>query len=144
MEILKPPLNFRLEEINSLPQAVFDGVDPHRKFLLQHFLHHAPHFVPDVLYEISLVERHAVDSSGFETEFVDVQFFRDRVSIKPRIKKTGEEEPLGILLNIDEAKLLLLEWGARVQRWRMSTSKMGDELETCLKEIYGSDQENQL
>lgn len=118
-------MNFRLEEIDGAPQAVFEDTDQQSTVLLTHFLHPAPHFVPDVLYEISLVERRAVESSGFETDFVDVLFFPDRVLIKPRIMEADEGETLGILLTVDEAKLLLLEWGAKVQRWRIEHKKTG-------------------
>jgi hypothetical protein len=118
-------LNFRIEEIDGVPQAVFEDTGQPGTVLLKHFLHPAPHFVPDVLYEISLVERRAVESSGFETDFVDVQFFPDRVLIKPRIMNADEGESLGILLSVNEAKLLLLEWGAKVQRWRIENKKTG-------------------
>ena len=116
-------MNFRLEEINGEPRAVPEGADHLEKVLLQHFLHPTPHFVPDVLYELSLVERLAVDSSGFETEHVEVCFFRDRVIITSKLKKEGESEPPRIVMTVDEAKLMLLEWGAMVQRWRMGERK---------------------
>lgn len=118
-------MNFRIEEIDGVPQAVFEDTGQPGAVLLTQFLHPAPYFVPDVLYEISLVERRAVESSGFETDFVDVQLFPDRVHIKPRIMKPNEGEALGILLSVDEAKLLLLEWGAKVQRWRIENKKLG-------------------
>ena len=91
--------------------------------LLSSFLHAAPHFVADVLYELSLVERHVIEFSGFETELVDAQFFRDRVIIKSQSNNVTEREPLDFVLSVDEAKLLLLEWGAKVQRWRMEHHK---------------------
>lgn len=118
-------MNFRIEEIDGVLQAVFEETDQDKKALLTHFLHPAKYFVPDVLYEISLVERRAVESSGFETDSVDVQLFPDRVLIKPRIMKTNEGETLGVLLSVDEAKLLLLEWGAKIQRWRIEHKKTG-------------------
>ena len=113
-------MNFRIEDIDGTPQAVFEDIDERSKSLLTRFLHPDLHFVPDILYEISLVERRAVDFSGFETAFVEVRFFHDRVVINSRIEKTDEGEPVGILLSMDEAKLLLLEWGVKVQRWRMA------------------------
>lgn len=120
-------LNFCLEEINGEPRAVLEGAVKYEKVLLQHFLHPAPHFVPDVLYEISLVERLAVESSGFETEHIDVCFFRDRVVITSKSKKEGENEPLRVVMAVDEAKLMLLEWGAMVQRWRMGRRNQNNE-----------------
>jgi hypothetical protein len=113
-------LRFHLEEIDGAPEAVFDDATQVEKTLLSRFLHHAPHFVPDVLYEISLVERKAVESSGFETALVDVQFSSDGVMITSRFKGIEETGPAQIVLSVDEAKLLLLEWGAEVLRWRLS------------------------
>lgn len=113
-------MRFHLEEIDGVPEAVFDGATQVEKTLLSRFLHHAPHFVPDMLYEISLVERQAVESSGFETALVDVRFSPDGVTITSRFKAVEEGVPAQVVLSIVEAKLLLLEWGAEVLRWRMS------------------------
>ena len=120
-----PRLNFRLEEIDGEPQAVIDGVGRDEEALLQRFLLPAAHFIPDVLYEISLVERLAVGSSGFETDIIDVQILPDRVSIKSKLRMEGAGEPAGVSLPLDEAKLMLLEWGAALQRWRMEKEKAG-------------------
>lgn len=111
---------FHLEEIDGEPTAVFEGGTGIERALLPRFLHHTPHFVPDVLYEISLVERGAVQSSGFETALVDVQFFPSGVTITSRIKGAEESAPAQVVLSVDEAKILLLEWGAELLRWRMS------------------------
>src|SRR5947209_2959087 len=68
------------------------------------------HFVPDVLYEVSLVERLAVESSGFETDLVDVLILPDRVIIKSKLLvEDGGEQP-AVAVPLDEAKLALLEW----------------------------------
>lgn len=82
------------------------------------FLNPAPYFVPDVLYEVSLVERRVVESSGFESAYVDVQVFYDRVEIRARPNAIAEGAAEGFTLPIMEAKLLLLEWGAALERWR--------------------------
>jgi hypothetical protein len=116
-------LNLSLEEIDGEPQVVVEGASQDEETLLQYFLHPAPHFVPDVLYEISLVERLAVASSGFETDLVDVQILPDRVIIKSKLMIEGTGEPMGVALPLDEAKLMLLDWGAALQRWRMERKK---------------------
>lgn len=112
-------MRFHLEEVDGEPAAVFEDATEVEKRLLPRFLLHAPHFVPDVLYEISLVEREAVESSGFETALVDVQFRPDGVTIKSRFKAVEDSAPAQVVLTLDEAKLLLLKWGAEVLRWRM-------------------------
>jgi hypothetical protein len=118
-------LNLRLEEINGEPRAILEGAGEAEEALLPHFLHPAPHFVADVLYEISLVERLVVESSGFETDLVDVKVFSDQVIIKFKLRIDVKGKSSSIVLSLDEAKLMLLEWGAMLQRWRIERKKAG-------------------
>lgn len=111
-------MEFYLEEIGDAPRAVFTDVDRPLNVLLGRFLNPAPYFVPDVLYEISLVERRVVESSGFESAYVDVQVFYDRVEIRARPNAIAEGAAEGFILPMTEAKLLLLEWGAALERRR--------------------------
>ena len=114
-----PDLTFHLEVIDGEPEAVFEGSDHTVKTLLPRFLHHSPHFVPDILYEISLVEREMVESSGFETPLVDVLLLPGGVTITSRLMRPGESSPAQVIIPLADAKLLLLEWGAVLLRWRM-------------------------
>lgn len=111
-------MEFYLEEISDTPRAAFTGVDPSLNVLLGRFLNPAPHFVPDILYEVSLVERRVVESSGFESAYLDVQVFRDRVEIRALPNALAEGAAKGFTLPLIEAKLLLLEWGAAIVRWQ--------------------------
>ena len=104
--------------IDDEPEAVFEGPDQVIKTLLPRFLHHSPCFVPDILYEISLVERGAVESSGFETPLIDVLILPDWVTITSRLMGAEESSPAQIIISVTEAKLLLLEWGVAVLRWQ--------------------------
>lgn len=118
MSAENPGFKFHLEVIDDEPEAVFEGPDHAVKTLLPRFLHHSPHFVPDILYEISLVERGAVESSGFETPLIDVLILPNRMTITSRLKGVGQSSPAQIIMSVTEAKLLLLEWGAAVLRWQ--------------------------
>lgn len=109
-------MNFRLEEINGVPNAVFKDEDPRRGKLLSNFLHPAPYFVPDILYEISIVERQIIESSGFDSAHVSVLLMRDCIVIASSLPESGEGQSHRIELSLDEAKLLLLEWGFVLQR----------------------------
>ena len=108
MSAENPGLKFHLEVIDDEPEAVFEGPNHVVKILLPRFLHHSPHFVPDILYEISLVERGAVESSGFETPLIDVLLLPDRVTITSRLMRVGESSPAQVIMSVTEAKLLLL------------------------------------
>jgi hypothetical protein len=109
-------MSFRLEEINGIPKAVFEDEDPRRRNLLSYFLHPAPYFVQDILYEISIVERQVIESSGFDNPYVSVLITRDHVVIESLKPESGESAHNRIELSLAEAKLLLLEWGVALQR----------------------------
>jgi len=120
-------MQFRLEEIEGAPRAVFENEDALRGKLLFHFLLPAPYFVPDMLYELSLVERNVQESSGFESPYVCVEFFRDRVVIEKCLAEHEDgQDPPQVILSLDEAKLLLLEWGVMLQRRHMGLTKSGE------------------
>lgn len=111
-------MEFYLEEIGDAPRAAFTGIDRPLNVLLGRFLNPAPYFVPDILYEVSLVERRVLESSGFESAYVDAQVFQDRIEIRARPNALAEGAAEGFTLPITEAKLLLLEWGAALERWQ--------------------------
>ena len=110
-------MDFRIEEVDGTPRAVFEDEDPLRRELLPLLLLPDSYFVPDMLHELTLVERGVSESSGFDTPRAEVEFFRDRVVIES-LPPDGDEEgdPPRLELSVDEAKLLLLEWGAALQR----------------------------
>lgn len=114
-------MNFRVEEIEGVPRAVFEDEEPPRRELLALLLHPDPYFVPDMLYELSLVERGAMESSGFDSPRAEVRFFRDRVVIEAALASEDDAGPPTVELSVAEAMLLLLEWGAALQRRRIES-----------------------
>jgi hypothetical protein len=110
-------MGFRVEEVDGTPRAVFEDEDPLRRELLPLLLLPAPYFVEDMLHELSLVERGVTESSGFDTPRAVVEFFSDRVVIETYLPEdSDDEEPPRLELSVEEARLLLLEWGAALQR----------------------------
>jgi len=116
-------MEFHVEEVGGRPRAVFEDEGPLRGSLLSYFLHPAPYFVPDMLYELTMVERNSVESSGFDTPYVDVTFHRDRVVIEQFLAEGEEGEPPRVTISLDEAKLLLLEWGVALQRRKVERGR---------------------
>jgi hypothetical protein len=98
--------------------AVFTGESQLRQSLLSRFLLPSATFVIDLLSDILRVERGFYDSYAWENPEVHIELFIDRVTIEPYIAETAEEVPQ-IELPIEEVKLLLFEWGAALQRWRL-------------------------
>jgi hypothetical protein len=97
-------------------RAVFDDEEDTKGAILSVFLHDAPHFAVDVLYEISLVERGSIATSAFETAFVDVRIFHDRVVINPSVSDVISSKQ--VILSLVEAKLLLFQWGLALLQLR--------------------------
>lgn len=111
-------MKFQIEEVAGKLTAVFAGEPPDRAFLLSRFLLPSATFVVDLLSDILRVERGFSDSGAWENPEVYIELFSDRVTIEPYISQTKEEVPQ-IELPIEEAKLLLFEWGAALQRWQL-------------------------
>jgi hypothetical protein len=111
-------MEFRVAEVDGRPTAVFDGEDPQRNSLLSCFLASSKHFVVDILHDISLVERDIYPSHGFENPDVFIEIFKDHVTIEPYIAEHETVIPK-VKISLEHAKLLLLEWGVVLQRWRM-------------------------
>jgi len=111
-------VEFRIEEVEGKLTAVFPGEPQLRAFLLSRFLLPSATFVIDLLSDILRVERGFSDSYAWENPEVYIELFNDRVTIEPYIAETAAEVPQ-IELPIEEAKLLLFEWGAALQRWQL-------------------------
>lgn len=112
-------MKFRVEEINSKPVAVFADETPLRTLLLTQFLLPSDSFVIDILCDILRVEKGFYESYAFENPEVYIELFKDRVTIEPYLAEE-ETEVQGIEIEIDEAKLLLFEWGAALKKWQLA------------------------
>jgi hypothetical protein len=111
---------FRLEvSANGQPRAVFEEEEATSALLLSGFLHPSLLFVPDMLHEISLVERRALRTSGFESEAVRALFHGNMVEVESAEHLIKRDVTRKVVLSLDEAKLLLFEWGAALLRWHM-------------------------
>ncbi len=115
-------MRFRVEETDGGLTAVFNTEDPLHDLLLSRFLVPSKYFVPDILYDISLVERGLYPSHAFENPEVFVGLFKDHITIEPYIGEDEAEIPK-VRIPLERAKLLLFEWGAAVQRWRIKRKK---------------------
>lgn len=111
-------MRFRVVETGDDLTAIFDGGDSLQNSLLSRFLVSSRYFVVDILHDISQVERGMYPSHAYENPEVFVELFKDHITIEPYIKEDETEIPK-IQIPLEKAKLLLFEWGAALQRWRM-------------------------
>lgn len=116
-------VQFRIQEVEGKLTAVFTGEPQLRAFLLSRFLLPSVTFVIDVLRDMVRIESGCDSSYGWENPEVLIELFQDRVTIEPYIPETEEDVPQ-IELPIDEAKLLLFEWGAALQRWQLGLREL--------------------
>ena len=115
-------MRFRVEETGDRLMAVFDTGDSLNDSLLSRFLVPSKYFVPDILHDISLVERNIYPSHAFENPEVFIGLFKDHITIEPYISEDKTEIPK-VRIPLERAKLLLYKWGVALQRWQIKRKK---------------------
>lgn len=115
-------MRFRLKEADNKLMAIFDGEDSLRNSLLSGFLDSSKYFVIDILSDISRVEQGLYSSHAYENPKVFIELFKDHITIEPYIGEDETEIPM-VEIPMENAKLLLFEWGVALQRWRMKRRK---------------------
>jgi hypothetical protein len=119
-------MRFRVVETGDDLTAVFDSGDSLHNSLLSRFLVSSKYFVVDILHDISLVERDVYPSHAYENPEVFIELFKDHITIEPYIGE-GETEIPKVRIPLERAKLLLLEWGVALQRWRMERETVSSQ-----------------
>jgi hypothetical protein len=75
--------------------------------------------VQDFLDEIERARSGEAESAGFTCNGVVVEFYRDRAVIEELYPAAGEDaEPERIEISLNQARQLLLDWQAALERWQ--------------------------
>ncbi len=111
-------MKFRVEKTGDQLTAIFDTEDSLQNSLLSRLLVSSRYFVADILHDMSLVERGIYPSQAFENPEVFVELYKDHITIEPYIEEGATDIPK-VRIPLEQAKLLLLEWGVVLQRWLM-------------------------
>jgi len=107
-------MEFRIEKINGMSVAICEDKE---KLLLSKVLLPYKGVIIDLLHNISWAERTLCEKHDCENLVVSVGMLLDSITVGPRalddeVRVSYLELPLG------DAKLLLFEWGAILQRWQ--------------------------
>jgi hypothetical protein len=115
-------MKLRVEEVLGKPKPVFSGKDTPRTSILARFLPCTVETVLNLLQEINRVEVGPDSVAYFERGIIDGEIHRDRIIIDylgaDKASDCGRVE-----IPLEEAKLMLFEWGTALQRWRIKKRK---------------------
>lgn len=112
-------MKFRVKKINGRRTAICEDKD---KLLLSKILLPYKASIIDLLHNISLAERKLGEKYDCENLVVTVGMLLDSITIGP--PALDEEVRVSYLeLPLADAKLLLFEWGAILQRWQTEQSQ---------------------
>jgi hypothetical protein len=107
-------MEFRVEKINGRLVAICEDKE---KFLLSKVLLPYKAFIIDLLHSISWAEKKLYEKHDCENLVVSVGMLLDSITVGPRA--LDDEVRVSYLeLPLADAKLLLFEWGAILQRWQ--------------------------
>lgn len=125
-----PYTDFRVEERDGVPSAVFDRIPAEQSSLLSYFLYPDKAYAGALYMDVLKVAGGAVPWMSYEDDFFTVTFMPDGVELE-----TKECTPAKVSLPTDDAKYLLLKWGVVCAR-REAVDKDEGDVESC-PEPYG-------
>lgn len=109
-------MKFQVTEIHGRPFAKFEP-----NSLLSFFLEDARGSIEDLLDEIEKAKLNEKAPTGFTGDHVDISFYPDRAVIED-LWPEDEDNPSQVILSLDEAKQLLLDWQIALANWRKDLS----------------------
>lgn len=111
----------QVKEINEIPRPVLPHKSGMEKVLLESFLFDARNSINDYLKEISKAANNETTPTGYSSNQVDVNFYPDHAFIEHLyINDNSEmdgENFASTEIPLSEAKQLLLEWQAALDKW---------------------------
>lgn len=111
-------MNFAIVEINERPCADFSDEPPPRSWLLSSFLEEARVFTTaEYLREIDKAERNEYPA-GITGNELDVSFLQNEATLESLWVEDDNGEFATTTLPLAEAKQLLLDWQAALEKWR--------------------------
>lgn len=116
-EFLTPFTDFRVEDCDGVPRAVFDRLPPEQSALLAHFLHPDRNYIGALYLDVLKVARKKITWLSYEDDYF-------KVTCKPKsvvLETKGPVELAGrrvrLRLPTGDVMLLLMRWGLRCVTW---------------------------
>lgn len=112
-----PFTDYRVEERDGLPGAVFDRLPPEQGSLLSYFLYPDKAYAGALYVDVLKVAAGRMPWMSYEDDFFKTTLRPDCVELETKEPDGRTGNPVRVRLSLDEAKYLLLKWGFECMRW---------------------------
>lgn len=122
-----PFTDFRVEDDEGMPKAIFNRLAPEQGSLLSYILYPSKEYTGMLYLDLMKVSEGEISGMSYEDDFFKATFSSDGVLVEANevVEQTGER--VSIRLSLSEAKFLLLKWCFECMRWdAMRWSAMSD------------------
>jgi hypothetical protein len=112
-----PFTDFRVEDDEGLPRAVFDRLPPEQSSLLSHLLYPDKTYVGALYLDLLKVSDGEIPGVSYEDNLF--KFSAEHRNVKVESKEPAEKTGActRVKLSLSEAKFLLLKWRFECMRW---------------------------
>lgn len=122
-----PFTDFRVEDDEGIPKAIFNQLDPEQGSLLSYFLYPNKEYAGMLYLDLLKVSEGDISGMSYEDDFFKTTFSPDGVLVEANEVAGQTGERVSIRLSLSEAKFLLLKWCFECMRWdAMRWSAMSD------------------
>lgn len=112
-----PFTDFRVEDNEGMPKAIFNRLTPEQGALLSYFLYPTKEYTGMLYLDLMKVSEGEISGMSYEDDLFKATFSPNGVLVEANevIGQTGER--VSIQLSLSEAKFLLLKWCFECMRW---------------------------
>ena len=112
-----PYTDFRVEDSDGQPRAVFDHIPLEQSSLLSCFLYPDKNFIGSLYLDVLKVARKEVSSMSYEDDFYIATFKQDSIVIDSKEPVAPIDSHVRVKIPLGDAKLLLLKWKFQCMKW---------------------------
>ena len=115
-----PFTDFRMEDDEGLPRAVFDQIETEKSSLLSYLLYPDKVYVGALYLDLMRVSEREVMGMSYEDDFFKLRFTPEIVEVETKQPDEQTGTCTTVKLSVGEAKFLLLKWRFECIRWDVS------------------------
>jgi hypothetical protein len=105
-----PFTDFRVEDCDGLPKAVFDGLPPEQSSLLSHVLYPDQAYIRELYLDVMKVSGGEALWMSYEDDFVKTSFGPVSALIETKLPTEQTGSHVKMKVPLADVKLLLLKW----------------------------------
>jgi hypothetical protein len=123
-----PFTDFRVEDSEGQPRAVFDRLTPEQSSLLAHFLYPDKAYISALYLDSMKVESREAPPMSFEDDVLKAIIDHRNVVLETKEQAKPASSPLRMKLPLSDAKYLLLKWKFECIRWEAIQQNTGNTM----------------